>query len=186
MAECLWGPTELGALAELTLQTCWVHQDREKCSLECLYSLWADIYHRTSCICHTLLILQYSMVFPSAENSISVQLHFNRMWISLSVCTSCTHCDCWLKLMCWTEMCLSRSYLQKLRFFEKDETQSPCCLIPLTRPNTTLLEPGSPEASSAVGTVEDWLQAIGMERYRDNFTAAGYTTPEAVVHMTQE
>lgn len=55
-----------------------------------------------------------------------------------------------------------------------------------TRPNTTLLEPGSPEASSAVGTVEDWLQAIGMERYSDNFTAAGYTTPEAVVHMTQE
>lgn len=57
---------------------------------------------------------------------------------------------------------------------------------PLTRPNTTLLEPGSPEASSAAGTVEDWLQAIGMERYSDNFTAAGYTTPEAVVHMTQE
>lgn len=55
-----------------------------------------------------------------------------------------------------------------------------------TRPNTALLEPGSPEASSAVGTVEDWLQAIGMERYRDNFTAAGYTSPEAVVHMTQE
>lgn len=55
-----------------------------------------------------------------------------------------------------------------------------------TRPNTALLEPGSPEASSAVGTVEDWLQAIGMERYSDNFTAAGYTTPEAVVHMTQE
>ncbi|XP_076000545.1 ephrin type-A receptor 4 [Genypterus blacodes] len=54
------------------------------------------------------------------------------------------------------------------------------------RPNTTLLEPGSPEASPAVGTVEDWLQAIGMERYGDNFTAAGYTTPEAVVHMTQE
>lgn len=55
-----------------------------------------------------------------------------------------------------------------------------------SRPNTSLLEPGSPEAPSAVGTVEEWLQAIGMERYRDNFTAAGYTSPEAVVHMTQE
>lgn len=63
---------------------------------------------------------------------------------------------------------------------------SPLFPPPPTRPNTTLLEPGSPEASSAVGTVEDWLQAIGMERYSDNFTAAGYTTPEAVVHMTQE
>uniref|UniRef100_A0A673Z6Y1 receptor protein-tyrosine kinase n=1 Tax=Salmo trutta TaxID=8032 RepID=A0A673Z6Y1_SALTR len=55
-----------------------------------------------------------------------------------------------------------------------------------TRPSTTLLEPVSPELSSALGSVEDWLQAIGMERYSDNFTAAGYTTPEAVVHMTQE
>uniref|UniRef100_A0A8C8C9J8 receptor protein-tyrosine kinase n=1 Tax=Oncorhynchus tshawytscha TaxID=74940 RepID=A0A8C8C9J8_ONCTS len=43
-----------------------------------------------------------------------------------------------------------------------------------------------PEVASALGSVEDWLQAIGMERYSDNFTAAGYTTPEAVVHMTQE
>ncbi|CAB1349188.1 unnamed protein product [Coregonus sp. 'balchen'] len=55
-----------------------------------------------------------------------------------------------------------------------------------TRPSTTLLEPVSPEVASALGSVEDWLQAIGMERYSDNFTAAGYTTPEAVVHMTQE
>lgn len=55
-----------------------------------------------------------------------------------------------------------------------------------TRPNTALLEPGTPEAPSAVVTVDDWLQAIGMERYRDNFTAAGYTSAEAVVHMTQE
>uniref|UniRef100_A0AAY4F0A0 receptor protein-tyrosine kinase n=1 Tax=Denticeps clupeoides TaxID=299321 RepID=A0AAY4F0A0_9TELE len=54
------------------------------------------------------------------------------------------------------------------------------------RPNTTLLEPSSPEFSSTLGSVADWLQAINMERYRDNFTAAGYTTPEAVVHMTQE
>uniref|UniRef100_A0A8K9V3F3 receptor protein-tyrosine kinase n=1 Tax=Oncorhynchus mykiss TaxID=8022 RepID=A0A8K9V3F3_ONCMY len=55
-----------------------------------------------------------------------------------------------------------------------------------TRPSTTLLEPVSPEVASALGSVEDWLQAISMERYSDNFTAAGYTTPEAVVHMTQE
>ncbi|TSO57300.1 Ephrin type-A receptor 4 [Bagarius yarrelli] len=56
----------------------------------------------------------------------------------------------------------------------------------IPRPNTTLLEPSSPEFSSPLGTVSDWLTAINMERYRDNFTAAGYTTPEAVVHMTQE
>ncbi|XP_056466824.1 ephrin type-A receptor 4-like [Gadus chalcogrammus] len=56
------------------------------------------------------------------------------------------------------------------------------------RPHTTLLEPGSPEVTSVPdsASVEDWLRAIGMERYGDNFTAAGYTSPEAVVHMTQE
>uniref|UniRef100_A0A3B4CVI0 receptor protein-tyrosine kinase n=1 Tax=Pygocentrus nattereri TaxID=42514 RepID=A0A3B4CVI0_PYGNA len=42
------------------------------------------------------------------------------------------------------------------------------------------------EFSSPLGSISDWLQAINMERYRDNFTAAGYTTPEAVVSMTQE
>uniref|UniRef100_A0A8C2L0V1 receptor protein-tyrosine kinase n=1 Tax=Cyprinus carpio TaxID=7962 RepID=A0A8C2L0V1_CYPCA len=56
----------------------------------------------------------------------------------------------------------------------------------IARPNTTLLEPSSPEFTSTLGSVADWLQAINMERYGDNFTAAGYITPEAVVHMTQE
>lgn len=59
-------------------------------------------------------------------------------------------------------------------------------LLSFSRPNTTLLEPNSPEFSSAMGTVSDWLTAINMERYHDNFTAAGFNTPEAVVHMTHE
>ncbi|MBN3286579.1 EPHA4 protein, partial [Polyodon spathula] len=54
-----------------------------------------------------------------------------------------------------------------------------------TRPNTTLLDPSSPEFSS-LGTVGDWLQAIKMEKYKDNFTAAGYTTLEAVVLVNQD
>ncbi|RXM28587.1 Ephrin type-A receptor 4 [Acipenser ruthenus] len=54
-----------------------------------------------------------------------------------------------------------------------------------TRPNTTLLDPSSSEFSS-LGTVGDWLQAIKMEKYKDNFTAAGYATLEAVVHMNQD
>jgi len=53
------------------------------------------------------------------------------------------------------------------------------------RPSTALLDPSSPEFSAVV-SVSDWLQAIKMERYKDNFTAAGYTTLEAVVHMNQE
>ncbi|XP_061097172.1 ephrin type-A receptor 4a [Conger conger] len=55
-----------------------------------------------------------------------------------------------------------------------------------SRPNTTLLDPSSPEFPSCLGSVAGWLQAIHMEGYQDNFTAAGYTTLGAVVHMTQE
>uniref|UniRef100_A0A8B9IIL8 receptor protein-tyrosine kinase n=1 Tax=Anser cygnoides TaxID=8845 RepID=A0A8B9IIL8_ANSCY len=54
-----------------------------------------------------------------------------------------------------------------------------------SRPSTALLDPSSPEFSAVV-SVGDWLQAIKMERYKDNFTAAGYTTLEAVVHMNQD
>uniref|UniRef100_A0A8B9I081 receptor protein-tyrosine kinase n=1 Tax=Astyanax mexicanus TaxID=7994 RepID=A0A8B9I081_ASTMX len=56
----------------------------------------------------------------------------------------------------------------------------------LKRTGGEICEGCSPEFSSPLGSVSDWLQAINMERYRDNFTAAGYTTPEAVVSMTQE
>ncbi|KAJ8389579.1 hypothetical protein AAFF_G00118160 [Aldrovandia affinis] len=55
-----------------------------------------------------------------------------------------------------------------------------------SRPNTTLLDPSSPDFPSCLGSVAGWLQAIKMEGYQDNFTAAGYTTLGAVVHMTQE
>ncbi|XP_006008509.1 ephrin type-A receptor 4 isoform X1 [Latimeria chalumnae] len=54
-----------------------------------------------------------------------------------------------------------------------------------SRPNTALVDPSFPEASAVV-CVSDWLQAIKMERYKDNFTAAGYTTLESVVHMNQD
>ncbi|XP_075439697.1 ephrin type-A receptor 4-A-like [Ascaphus truei] len=53
------------------------------------------------------------------------------------------------------------------------------------RTNTALLDPSSPEWSQVV-SVADWLQAIKMERYKDNFTAAGYTSLEAVVHVNQD
>ncbi|KAG9328425.1 hypothetical protein JZ751_013974 [Albula glossodonta] len=54
-----------------------------------------------------------------------------------------------------------------------------------TRPSTVLLEPSSAE-NALLGSVGDWLQAMKMERYMDNFTAAGYNSLETVVHMTEE
>ncbi|KAG9331964.1 hypothetical protein JZ751_016321 [Albula glossodonta] len=52
-------------------------------------------------------------------------------------------------------------------------------------PSTVLLEPSSAE-NALLGSVGDWLQAMKMERYMDNFTAAGYNSLETVVHMTEE
>ncbi|XP_040283938.1 ephrin type-A receptor 4 [Bufo bufo] len=54
-----------------------------------------------------------------------------------------------------------------------------------SRTNTALLDPSSPEWSQVVSVV-DWLQAIKMERYKDNFTAAGYNNLESVVHVNQD
>lgn len=54
-----------------------------------------------------------------------------------------------------------------------------------TRPSTALLDPGTPDLS-ALDSVDDWLQVIKLDRYKDNFTAAGYTSLESVVHMNQD
>uniref|UniRef100_A0A8C4QER2 Ephrin type-A receptor 6 n=2 Tax=Eptatretus burgeri TaxID=7764 RepID=A0A8C4QER2_EPTBU len=47
------------------------------------------------------------------------------------------------------------------------------------------LDPALP-AFLAFGSVGDWLEAIKMGRYTDNFTAAGYTSLDAVARMALE
>ncbi|KAJ8256258.1 hypothetical protein COCON_G00184100 [Conger conger] len=53
------------------------------------------------------------------------------------------------------------------------------------RPHTALLEPSHTERT-VLGSVADWLQALKMERYHDNFTAAGYSSLESVSRITEE
>lgn len=43
-------------------------------------------------------------------------------------------------------------------------------------------DPPSPEF--AVSTVEDWLEALKMEQYRENFTTAGYVTLDSVLYIS--
>ncbi|XP_063075835.1 ephrin type-A receptor 4b [Engraulis encrasicolus] len=43
-------------------------------------------------------------------------------------------------------------------------------------------DPPSPEF--AVSTVEDWLEALKMAQYRDNFTSAGYVTLDSVLYIS--
>uniref|UniRef100_A0A8C7YH43 receptor protein-tyrosine kinase n=1 Tax=Oryzias sinensis TaxID=183150 RepID=A0A8C7YH43_9TELE len=52
-----------------------------------------------------------------------------------------------------------------------------------TRPISPLLDQSTPDFA-AFRSVGEWLEAIKMERYRDNFTAAGYSSLESVARMS--
>ncbi|CAL9691778.1 unnamed protein product [Knipowitschia caucasica] len=54
-----------------------------------------------------------------------------------------------------------------------------------TRPISPLLDQNTPDFT-AFRSVGEWLEAIKMERYRDNFTAAGYSSLESVARMSIE
>uniref|UniRef100_A0A8B9KYU0 receptor protein-tyrosine kinase n=1 Tax=Astyanax mexicanus TaxID=7994 RepID=A0A8B9KYU0_ASTMX len=54
-----------------------------------------------------------------------------------------------------------------------------------TRPISPLLDQNTPDFTSFC-SVSEWLEAIKMERYKDNFTAAGYSSLESVARMTIE
>ncbi|KAK5607890.1 Ephrin type-A receptor 7 [Crenichthys baileyi] len=54
-----------------------------------------------------------------------------------------------------------------------------------TRPISPLLDQSTPDFA-AFCSVGEWLEAIKMERYRDNFTAAGYSSLESVARMSIE
>ncbi|XP_004566261.3 ephrin type-A receptor 7 isoform X2 [Maylandia zebra] len=54
-----------------------------------------------------------------------------------------------------------------------------------TRPISPLLDQSTPDFTS-FRSVGEWLEAIKMERYRDNFTAAGYSSLESVARMSIE
>ncbi|XP_051500999.1 ephrin type-A receptor 7 [Myxocyprinus asiaticus] len=54
-----------------------------------------------------------------------------------------------------------------------------------TRPISPLLDQNTPDFTT-FRLVSEWLEAIKMERYIDNFTAAGYSSLESVARMTIE
>uniref|UniRef100_A0AAY4CY67 Ephrin type-A receptor 7 n=1 Tax=Denticeps clupeoides TaxID=299321 RepID=A0AAY4CY67_9TELE len=54
-----------------------------------------------------------------------------------------------------------------------------------TRPISPLLDQNTPDFAT-FRSVGDWLEAIKMERYNDNFTATGYSSLESVARMTIE
>uniref|UniRef100_A0A672HV32 receptor protein-tyrosine kinase n=1 Tax=Salarias fasciatus TaxID=181472 RepID=A0A672HV32_SALFA len=56
----------------------------------------------------------------------------------------------------------------------------------IRNPNTLKTPVGTTPDFTAFRSVGEWLEAIKMERYRDNFTAAGYSSLEAVARMSIE
>ncbi|KAM8826963.1 ephrin type-A receptor 7 isoform 1-T1 [Synchiropus picturatus] len=54
-----------------------------------------------------------------------------------------------------------------------------------TRPLSPLLDQSTPDFN-AFHSVGEWLEAIKMERYRDNFIAAGYSSLDSVARMSIE
>ena len=87
-------------------------------------------------------------------------------------------------------------------FSNSHVNKEPSCLappsssvVPWPRPMATVLEPGSgPEVCVSVlsealvpeWSVCEWLQAIGMDRYRDTLAAAGYSSFPSLLALTHQ
>lgn len=61
----------------------------------------------------------------------------------------------------------------------------PPLLLPLCRVSQPLLDRCVPDYTTFT-TVGDWLDAIKMSRYRDNFVNAGFASFDLVAQMTAE
>lgn len=72
-------------------------------------------------------------------------------------------------------------------------TSKPCYIHPFTplfhspssRPSQPLLDRSIPDFNT-FSSVEDWLAAIKMSQYRDNFLNSGFTSLQLVAQMTSE
>ncbi|XP_048387129.1 ephrin type-A receptor 7 isoform X4 [Stegostoma tigrinum] len=94
-----------------------------------------------------------------------------------------------LMLDCWQQERSERPKFDQIVGILDKMIRNPNSLkVPLgtcSRPINPLLDQNTPDFTS-FRSVGDWLEAIKMERYKDNFTAAGYSTLESVARMTIE
>ncbi|KAJ8011719.1 hypothetical protein DPEC_G00061160 [Dallia pectoralis] len=101
-------------------------------------------------------------------------------------CPVCLH---QLMLDCWQRDRTHRpSFIQILNMLDK-LIRNPTITLRRTggeRPVVpSLLEPFG-QGFVSMWSVEDWLQAIGMDMYRDTITAAGYTSPDSLMTLTHQ
>ncbi|ERE84351.1 ephrin type-A receptor [Cricetulus griseus] len=92
-----------------------------------------------------------------------------------------------LMLDCWQKERAERPKFEQIVGILDKMIRNPSSLkTPLgtcSRPISPLLDQSTPDFT-AFCSVGEWLQAIKMERYKDNFTAAGYNSLESVARMT--
>lgn len=92
-----------------------------------------------------------------------------------------------LMLDCWQKDRAERPKFEQIVGILDKMIRNPSSLkTPLgtcSRPLSPLLDQSTPDFT-AFCSVGEWLQAIKMERYKDNFTAAGYNSLESVARMT--
>ncbi|XP_078454879.1 ephrin type-A receptor 4-like [Lampetra fluviatilis] len=92
-----------------------------------------------------------------------------------------------LMLDCWQKERTERPNSGQILVYLDKLLQNPASLNVPSQSNAQVSDPLLGQAVpgyTTVRTVSEWLDAIHMARYRDNFLAAGYTSLEAVRHMT--
>lgn len=75
--------------------------------------------------------------------------------------------------------CLLREQVQ-------ERSPSVLSLFLSASPSQPLLDQRVPPPLSACGSVSEWLRAIKMERYEQNFLQAGFTSLDVVSHLNTE
>ncbi|KAM8924332.1 ephrin type-B receptor 5-like [Pelodytes ibericus] len=101
-------------------------------------------------------------------------------------CPSALHL---LMLDCWQRDRSQRPRFEQIVSSLDRMIRNPNCLktvgVSSSRPSQPLLSNCLPDFPS-LSTPHDWLEAIKMERYKDNFDKAGYTTLEVISRLTAE
>lgn len=88
--------------------------------------------------------------------------------VSVSICDTCLDHTCMRYQICLFCFCLILS-LYLLNHYPR--------LLAIYRE-----DPITPEFS--VNSVDEWLDAIKMGQYKDNFTSAGYVTLDSVIYIS--
>ncbi|KAK2846145.1 hypothetical protein Q7C36_010999 [Tachysurus vachellii] len=91
-----------------------------------------------------------------------------------------------LMLDCWQKERADRPKFDQIVAILDKMIRNPSTLkTPVGTCTSPLLDQSPPDFSS-FRSVNEWLEAIKMERYKDNFTAAGYSSLESIARMTIE